>query len=374
MEFTGERLVPGRVEADLYNEHISRYFFARPMVSGKKVLDLGCGSGYGSQLLAGTAAHVVALDISEEAVGYAHQHFAAPNLHYVVSDAAQISLASGSFDTIICYEVVEHLLDQQALLDEANRLLNDGGMLIISTPNRVFYTDERHHQNPYHTREFNYDEFRGFLSARFGFVELLYQNHIPSLIVGRGNLPLQIFSDMRCDDSEMEQTSNFFLAVCAKRREVLPPLESLVYLPSGGNLLREKEQRISSLEARLSELDSKILQLQNEYDRQTEWCLNLDETMKQRDSRILQLQQDYDETVAKMRKALEDLQREFDERSAWALRLVEETNEKDKRILKLQSEFDERTAYALSLKARLERVRQSRLYKMSKVLGLVPEV
>jgi SAM-dependent methyltransferase len=363
MEFTGERLVPGKVEPDLYNEHLSRYLLARRLASGRKVLDLGCGSGYGAQLLAETAACVVGLDLSWEAVDYARKQFAAPNLQFLVSDAASVAIASASFDAIICFEVIEHLVEQQALLEEASRLLNRQGILIISTPNRIFYTEERRSVNPFHTREFDCREFHRFLSASFNHVEVLYQNHIPSLLVGRENLPLQVVADMQWDMESMEQTSNFFLAICAQRREALPPLESLVFLPSSGNLLREKEQRISSLEAKLTKLDAKILQLQKEYDRQTEWCLNLDETLKQRDSRILQLQKDYD-----------GLQREFDERSAWALRLAEETSEKDERILKLQGDFDERTAYALRLEAQLERVRQSRLYKMAKVVGLAPKV
>ena len=59
IEFTGERVVPGQVDADLWNEHLARYAFAAPLAPGKRVLDAGCGSGYGSAELARTARTVV---------------------------------------------------------------------------------------------------------------------------------------------------------------------------------------------------------------------------------------------------------------------------------------------------------------------------
>jgi methylase of polypeptide subunit release factors len=63
-EFTGERVIPGQVETDLWNEHFSRYAFATLFASGKRVLDLGCGSGYGSAELARTAESVIGVDVS----------------------------------------------------------------------------------------------------------------------------------------------------------------------------------------------------------------------------------------------------------------------------------------------------------------------
>ena len=71
MEFTGERVVPGKVEPDLLNEHLSRYLFARPLVAGRCALDVGCGTGYGTAVLARTARRVLALDVSAESVAFA---------------------------------------------------------------------------------------------------------------------------------------------------------------------------------------------------------------------------------------------------------------------------------------------------------------
>src|SRR5439155_24964635 len=79
-EFTGERVIPGQVDADLLNEHLARYAFAARLCRGKQVLDAGCGAGYGSAELARTAAGVLGIDRSAEAVAFARAEYAAANL------------------------------------------------------------------------------------------------------------------------------------------------------------------------------------------------------------------------------------------------------------------------------------------------------
>src|SRR6516165_12777051 len=79
-EFTGERLIPGEVDIDLFNEHMARYTFAARLARGKRVLDAGCGAGYGSAALAEIAESVTGVDVAAEAVGYARAHYQALNL------------------------------------------------------------------------------------------------------------------------------------------------------------------------------------------------------------------------------------------------------------------------------------------------------
>src|SRR6185369_7078285 len=81
-EFTGERLIPGEVDIDLLNEHMARYHFAVRLARGKRVLDAGCGAGYGSSALAEVAESVTAVDIAAEAVDYARSHYPAANLAF----------------------------------------------------------------------------------------------------------------------------------------------------------------------------------------------------------------------------------------------------------------------------------------------------
>src|SRR5215467_1277008 len=84
-EFTGERVIPGEVDVDLLNEHLARYAFAARLARGKRVLDAGCGAGYGSAELARAALSVVGIDISAEAVAYAGANYQLPNLTFEVA-------------------------------------------------------------------------------------------------------------------------------------------------------------------------------------------------------------------------------------------------------------------------------------------------
>src|SRR4029450_5539868 len=79
-EFTGERLIPGQVDVDLLNEHVARYSFASRLARGKRVLDAGCGAGYGAAELAREAHSVIGMDLSADAMSFAHENYRLPNL------------------------------------------------------------------------------------------------------------------------------------------------------------------------------------------------------------------------------------------------------------------------------------------------------
>src|SRR3954468_24242667 len=85
-EFTGERVIPGEVDADLLNEHMARYAFAARLSRRKQVLDAGCGAGYGSAELARAASDVLGVDVSPDAVAFARERYQAPNLKFEVAD------------------------------------------------------------------------------------------------------------------------------------------------------------------------------------------------------------------------------------------------------------------------------------------------
>ncbi|MEW5975179.1 MAG: methyltransferase domain-containing protein [Acidobacteriota bacterium] len=375
MDFTGERVVPGKVQPDLLNEHVARYNFSCPLVSGAAVLDLGCGTGYGTALLSRYASRVSGLDLSPEAIHFARVHFSAPNADYVVGDAAALGYRTDCFDAVVCFEVIEHLWNQQSLLEEVKRVLKPGGVLIISTPNRVFYTLERQEANPYHTREFDFEEFLSFLKEYFPFVHVCYQNHVFSILIGGRELGSTANLTYGEPKEDPQRTSNFFVAVCSE--EPLPLLSSLVYLPSEANLLREKERWIQELERKVACLDQKIVELQREYEERTRWSLELDRTLRQRDQQILGLNQ------------------ELEDRSAWATRLSEEIAEKDGHILELQAEFEQRTDWALRLdselkaceenlrtcqeafrscREKIDQIKASTLFRLARALRLVPGV
>jgi ubiquinone/menaquinone biosynthesis C-methylase UbiE len=95
-EFTGERVIPGQVDRDLWNEHFARYLFAARLCRHKRVLDLACGTGYGAAGLAQTASQVVGLDYSTDALAYAKEEY--PNLRLVRSSATSFRLRDFSFE------------------------------------------------------------------------------------------------------------------------------------------------------------------------------------------------------------------------------------------------------------------------------------
>ena len=92
-EFTGERLIPGEVDIDLLNEHMARYHFAVRLARGKRVLDAGCGAGYGSAELADVAESVTGIDIAAEAVEHARAHYALHNVVFEQASCTQLPYA-----------------------------------------------------------------------------------------------------------------------------------------------------------------------------------------------------------------------------------------------------------------------------------------
>ena len=90
VEFTGERVIPGQVNDDLWSEHVARYAFARRYADGKRVLDAGCGTGYGSAELAQSAAAVTGVDISADAIEYASASYPIPGLRFLESSCTAV--------------------------------------------------------------------------------------------------------------------------------------------------------------------------------------------------------------------------------------------------------------------------------------------
>src|SRR5947209_16665428 len=100
-EFTGERLIPGQVDVDLLNEHMARYTFAARLARGKRVLDVGCGAGYGSAELAHEALCVVGSDISGDAVDFAREHYRLPNLFFEQASSNALPHPNACFDLVV---------------------------------------------------------------------------------------------------------------------------------------------------------------------------------------------------------------------------------------------------------------------------------
>jgi ubiquinone/menaquinone biosynthesis C-methylase UbiE len=167
LPFTGERFIPG-VQGEIWLEHWHRYLFAARWAKGRRVLDVACGEGYGSALLARSAAHVTGVDVSEQAIAHARAAYAAQrNLEFVAASCTRMPLPDGAFDVVVSFETIEHIEAQEGFLEEIARVLAPGGVLVLSCPNKVEYSDKRDYRNEFHVRELYRDELERLVSSRF---------------------------------------------------------------------------------------------------------------------------------------------------------------------------------------------------------------
>jgi SAM-dependent methyltransferase len=172
LDFTGERAVEGMTPGRVWEDHTARYRFACAYVRGKSVLDIACGTGFGSKiLLQGGADRVVGMDISEDAIRFAREKYVAPRLEFEAGDILCIPSPRNSFERIVSFETLEHVHDPKRALEEMNRVLAPGGLLIISSPNRKLTSPQKTKEdapaNPFHVTEFTAPEFLEILNGRF---------------------------------------------------------------------------------------------------------------------------------------------------------------------------------------------------------------
>ncbi len=174
LQLTGERTLPGIPRENYwFQRHLAAYELAGAMLAGRRVIDVGCGEGYGPALLAGSAAEVLGVDIAPEVVRHARSSYPAPNLCFEVMDVNRLDLPGGSFDAAVSFQVVEHLADESGYFAEVARVLAPNGVALLTTPNRLTISPGCDRPiNPFHLREYTPEEFKGALAPHFGRVEL----------------------------------------------------------------------------------------------------------------------------------------------------------------------------------------------------------
>jgi SAM-dependent methyltransferase len=415
-EFTGERVIPGEVDIDLLNEHIARYAFAARLARGKRVLDAGCGAGYGSAELAHTAACVVGVDVAPEAVDFARANYRLPNLAFEQASCAALPHPDGAFDLVVAFEVIEHIETWREFLLEARRMLSPNGQFIVSTPNLLYYAESRGGApNPFHVHEFEFEEFRSALKSIFPHVAIFLENHVEGVTFQPHEPGSTV--EVRVDSGEPAPAeSHFFLAVCAHRPQIGNPV--FVYIPRSANVLRERERHIALLQGELatknkwldqaqrdlSEFDrehQKLLGMfreqKDELERSNQWADSLNRELEERRARVTALQEEIAREQQAARKTIEgyeakirDLERDIREKTQWAVdtetRLnaevkaqVEELERAVTALHGVEKELEERTAWALRLQDESQNLgqqvamfRASRWVKLGRRVGLGP--
>jgi ubiquinone/menaquinone biosynthesis C-methylase UbiE len=166
LAFTGERFVPG-VPGEIWIEHWHRYHFAARWAAGLRVLDVACGEGYGTALLARFASQVTGVDLSAQAIAHARRSYAAANAAFVEASCTDIPLEDASIDLAVSFETVEHIEPQERFLDELARIVAPEGVLLMSCPNKLEYSDKRQYANEFHVKELYRDELAHLVLSRF---------------------------------------------------------------------------------------------------------------------------------------------------------------------------------------------------------------
>ena len=183
MALTGERTVPGLAEENYwFRRHEVVYQHLADRCVDRDVLEAGSGEGYGADLIAKVARHVIGLDYDESAVAHVRARY--PRVDMRQGNLAELPLPSASVDVVVNFQVIEHLWDQGQFVTECLRVLRPGGVLLMSTPNRITFSPGRDTPvNPFHTRELNAAELTELLeSAGFTMESMLGVFHGERLV------------------------------------------------------------------------------------------------------------------------------------------------------------------------------------------------
>jgi len=179
------RYVPGEWAANGFCAiaHETRYLWLLDKFNlrNKRILDFGCGAGYGANIIADVAQSIVAVDISCEAISYARKNYIKQNLKFINGDISSIDFPhkiNTKFDLIVSFDVIEHVERYYDFVTNIKSLLNIGGIAIIGCPNRWATFDFNVGWNLYHMQEFTPAQLYWLMSTRFNNVEIYSQDFI----------------------------------------------------------------------------------------------------------------------------------------------------------------------------------------------------
>jgi SAM-dependent methyltransferase len=397
-EFTGERVIPGRVEDNLFNEHLARYRFAARLAQDLHLdgafLDAGCGAGYGSAELAKSGAQVLGIDVSSEAIAHASSNYAPSDagsrLRFEQASCTAIPAHDTAFRLITAFEVIEHLTNWRDLLAEARRVLDPNGIFLVSTPNQLYYAESRQKAgpNPFHVHEFTEQEFRAELAPFFPHVKMLLQNHIEGIALSGADTEGAALEISTREDNP--SSAHFFLAVCSL--QPLPSITSFVFIPETGNVLQTRERHIALLDGEIlkknqwievekterSRMIEKVRTLEAELEEHNRWASQANQEAERRARLVAELQgelhksnewaQARDTEANERGQLIAQLQQELARSNEWAQSRDADAVERGQRVEQLQAEVAQATEWAMSRDAEAEE-RGQRVVELQKEMA-----
>ena len=271
MEATGERYIPW-INGTIKYEHLHRYAICLQFITGKSVLDIASGEGYGSALLAKFAESVIGVDIDAECVEYSKTEYSNyNNLKFLVGSCQSIPLPDKSIDVITSFETIEHHAQHEEMMQEIKRVLKPGGLLIISSPNRLTYSDEPNYSNPFHIKELYQDEFTDLLSRYF--------NHSKTYGQRLATASFLFTLDNSCETSLKSYTGSisnlsqqvstlkspiYFVAICSDEADKIEVAIDSLYIDVSDDLYKANELHVHNLNQAKQHFQSHFEQAQAE--------------------------------------------------------------------------------------------------------------
>jgi GT2 family glycosyltransferase/SAM-dependent methyltransferase/glycosyltransferase involved in cell wall biosynthesis len=268
--WTGERCVPWAPDVQVVYEHLHRYLWASQIVGGRRVLDLGSGEGYGSAILAETAAHVIGLDVDDRAIEHSRLNYVGEgNLGFRVGSATDLSeFADGSFDAVVAFEVIEHVRDHDRMVAELGRVLVADGVLILSTPERRTYSELPGYENPFHVRELTLEELRALLGREFANTAVWAQHVVtgsvmaaidPAVPSSDGSASSQFFVERSGDEwSRASAPIPVYVVAVASNGRLPESATSSMLADCGLALMRETETEAAGASAAAEALQAQL--------------------------------------------------------------------------------------------------------------------
>jgi len=180
--WTGERLETYIFTRDTI-EHLHRYAIVTDYIVDKVVLDIASGEGYGSKLMSEKASFVFGVDIDSNTIENSRLKYQKENLEFRVGSTSEIPIDSNSIDVVVSFETLEHHDQHDKMMLEIKRVLKPHGLLIISTPDKLFYSDMRNFRNEFHIKELYKNDFLKLMEENFKEVQLLKQKYCSGISI-----------------------------------------------------------------------------------------------------------------------------------------------------------------------------------------------
>lgn len=299
LPWTGERFLPA-LRGQIRYEHFHRYAMCSKVVSGKKVLDIACGEGYGSALLAQHALSVSGVDISDAAVAHARASYESKidNVQFKQGSADAIPFPDASFEIVVSFETLEHLSTQEEMLDEIKRVLIPNGVLIISTPERAAYAEADGGHNEYHVKELSGDEFSALVKSRFKNVDM-YGQRLATVgwVQSESNNTYESLSTWSVanngkiiSEAPVLDIPIFLVAICSDAS--LPILSPSIFVDKADDIYREERAVLrwaSNVDSEIQDVQSHVTTLNNLVFDRTAWAKDLERDLNEAQGAIVDL-------------------------------------------------------------------------------------